>query len=53
MDALNRLRASDRKRRMNGGPGYSTEFHHDERDDEDAELIKMRERNDNVGGDDD
>jgi hypothetical protein len=53
MDALNRLRASDPKRRMNGGPGYSTEFHHDERDDEDAELIKMRERNDYVGGDDD
>ena len=52
MDAINRLRADDPKRNMNGGPGYSSEFHHDERDDEDAELIKMRERNNYVGGDD-
>ena len=37
LDAINRLRAGDPRRRMNGGGGYSTEFHHDERDDEDAE----------------
>jgi hypothetical protein len=46
--AMNRLRADDPRRKMNGGPGYSTEFHHDERDDEDAKLIAMRERNDYV-----
>ena len=37
LDAINRLRAGDPRRRMNGGVGCSTEFHHDERDDEDAE----------------
>jgi hypothetical protein len=42
-DVFNRVRAEDPQRRMNGGPGYG-----DERDDEDAELIAMRERNDYV-----
>jgi hypothetical protein len=40
MDVLNRLRADDPRRRMNGGPGYG-----DERDEEDEKLIAMRERN--------
>jgi hypothetical protein len=47
LDAINRLRAGDKRRKMNGGPGYG-----DERDDEDVELIRMRERNDFVDGGD-
>jgi hypothetical protein len=47
MDAINRLRASDPRRKMNGGPGYG-----DEHDDDDTKLIAMRERNDYIGGDD-
>jgi hypothetical protein len=34
-DIFNRVRCEDPQRRMNGGPGYG-----DERDDEDAELIR-------------
>jgi hypothetical protein len=41
-DVMMRLAAGDPQRKMNGGPGYSTEFHHDDRDDEDEKLIEWR-----------
>lgn len=40
---FNRVRAEDKRRKMNGEPGYG-----DERDLKDEKLIAMREHNDYV-----